>query len=420
VPACPGDHHLIHQFLLATFQEPSPGEFQAQLDDPHYDPQDRLLLRRDPQIIGHAYLTKREMHFGTLRLPVAGLADVAVLPEYQQRGCGAALLAAAEQRMKDDGAVLGVLRTTAPEFFLRRGWSVCLRHSYSVAAAREILSQLSEPARGQPSRRKSRAPRLNIRLWRHVEQAALTRLYEENTALSYGPLVRTEAYWRWLINRRAYDRIYVAINGPDKLALDDQLAPIVGYAAVREDRIVEMMVTPEHPGAARQLLARACRDAIEQDLHHVRFDGAPQDPLHSLLASAGGNRHYHEAEIGEVFLVKLFKPFDFLRCLQPQLRARACRANLTLPCELGFQLEDEKFGLSLSSDAVEVTTGRLKRSYLDVSRADLVQLMLGHVDVRAAVAAGRIGASTRVAVETASALWPRLPLWHPPLDDLRV
>jgi hypothetical protein len=360
------------------------------------------------------------MRFGTLQLPVAGLADVAVLPEYQGRGCGAALLEAAEQRMRDEGAVLGVLRTTVPEFFLRRGWSVCLRHSYSVAAAREILSKLTEPTRDQKVRRKSRSPRLNIRLWRHVEQAALTRLYDENTACSYGPLVRHDPYWRWLINRRAYDRIYVAINGPDKLTLDDQLVPIVGYAVVREDRIVEMMVSPKHPVAARELLARSCRDAIEQDLHHVRLEGNPQDPLHTLLVDAGGHRHYHEAEIGEVFLVKLFDPFDFLMRLQGQLQTRAQRAELPNPCELGFQLEDEKYGVAFRSDKMEVTTGRLKRSYLDISRADLVQLILGHLDVRAAIDAGRISASTRVAVEMAAALMPRLPLWHPPLDDLRV
>ena len=58
----------------------------------------------------------------------------------------------------------------------------------------------------------------------------------------------------------------------DKFELDESLSPIVGYAATREGRIVEIMCSAEHPEASIQLLARACGDAIEKDFFRVRLD----------------------------------------------------------------------------------------------------------------------------------------------------
>jgi hypothetical protein len=298
-----------------------------------------------------------------------------------------------------------------------------MRHSYSAAGPRDILSHLSAlnssyPPAIRPLIMEKACRPLNIRLWRHVEQAALTRLYQENTAGRYGPLRRNEAYWRWLMGRRGYDRIYVAIDGPDKLELDEAMAPIVGYAAVREGRIVEMMASQGWSEAPAQLLARACGDAIERGFHPVRLDAPPGEPLHELLVKAGGERRYHEAEGGEVFMVKLFDPLHFLTLLRPQLQERARASGAPCPCELGILVGGDKQRLVLGRKGVEIESGKLGRSYLTCSRAELTRLLLGHLDVREAVEAGRLEASTRVAAAAAAALFPQLPLWHPPLDEL--
>ena len=118
------------------------------------------------------------------------------------------------------------MATDQPQFFTRRGWIVCGRHSYSAAAPREILSffkqRESESIAGAETMLPVQGPeRYNIRLWRHVELAALMRLYEENTGESFGSLVRSDAYWRWLVGRGGNQRIYVAIDGPDKFELDE-------------------------------------------------------------------------------------------------------------------------------------------------------------------------------------------------------
>ena len=59
------------------------------------------------------------------------------------------------------------------------------------------------------------------------------------------------------------------------------------------------------------------------------------------------------------------------------------------------------------------------RSYLECKLTDLTQLLLGHLDVAEAVSTGKINASTRVAAETASVLFPLLPFWRPAFDDLQ-
>lgn len=414
---------MIHRFLVSVFHQPSPAEFQAQLEEPSYEPSHRLLIKDGSHIVAHLRMMHRECRFGGRVLPVGILADVATSPEYRGHGCATTLLCAARKELLREGAAFGLLATDNPRFYLRRGWVVCGRHCYSASAPRGILSHLkqreSESESTPPSilKRHDRK-RYNIRLWRHVELAALMRLYEENVRDGYGNLERSPAYWRWLVSRGGNQRIYVAINGPDKIELDESLTPIVGYAATREGRIVEIMHAADHPEASVQLLGRACGDAIEKDFLRVRLDAPPRHPLHQLLVEAGGEYGYHEAEQGMVFMANIFKPRRFLKLISRDLAQRAKDAGLPRPCQLGLLVANEKYRLSVSRRGVELIPGTLGRSYLTCSLYELNQLLLGHIDVREAVAAGRLGVSTRVACEIADALFPRVPFWRPPWDDL--
>jgi hypothetical protein len=49
---------------------------------------------------------------------------------------------------------------------------------------------------------------------------------------------------------------------------------------------------------------------------------------------------------------------------------------------------------------------------------EFTRLMMGHLDVAEAVAQGRIESSTRLALEMAEILFPRLPYWRAPWDDV--
>src|SRR5262245_30765901 len=85
-----GDHNEIHQLLTAVFQAPTRDAFLASLEEPLYEPTDRLLVERCGRIVSHAHLLKREMHFETERFPVSVVSWLATLPEFRSQGYGAA------------------------------------------------------------------------------------------------------------------------------------------------------------------------------------------------------------------------------------------------------------------------------------------------------------------------------------------
>jgi len=203
------DHAAINCFLHSVFQGPSPAEFQASLDDPFYEPRDRLLLWQKRRIVAHAHLTHRTMLFGPVRIPVASLGWLGVAPEHRRQGLGTYLLREAEERMQADGALVGMVRTSIPWFFRRMGWAMCGQASYRRANACAILARLLDRGLIPRPRR-----RLHIRPWLQWEQGALARIYASCDA--YGPLERTPAYWQWLLNRHAYDQaipFYLSISG---------------------------------------------------------------------------------------------------------------------------------------------------------------------------------------------------------------
>lgn len=419
VPGTAADHPDVFHFLTAVLQRPSAAEYQAQLDDPHYRPQDRLLVRRADQLVGHARLLRRSIRFGPACLPIALIRDMAMLHEYRGQGCGSALLRCAEQRMASDGALLAVLCTRAPHFFQRRGWCVAARHSFSVARPAEVLALLRERAAQRPSLLAPAEPPITIRHWRQVERDALVRLYEQNVADGYGATVRSETYWAWLLNRGAYDCIYVAIDGPDNFNLEDASNAILSYGVMRDGRLVELMTSPDRPRGGQQLLMRACSDAIEHDLPALRVDAAPPDPVHQLYADAHGDCRHPEADHGEVYLLKTLDPRGLLRQLADLLALRAQSARLS-DGGLGLHLSDHRLHIAVRPEGVRIEEASPGRCYLKCGLAEFTQLVLGHLDLQAAATDGRVSPSNRSALDLASVLFPRVPLWFPPWDDLRA
>ncbi|HVU89772.1 MAG TPA: GNAT family N-acetyltransferase [Pirellulales bacterium] len=409
---CAGDHPVVHHLLTEVFQGPSRDNFYSSLDDPFYEPRDRLLIKRAGQSISHVLITKRVMHFGSLSFPADCLSWLATLPEFRQLGYASRLVRAADETMRREGAVLCLLKTRVPHFFRRQGWALCGRHSHARAGSRDLLAQLS--ARGLVPGESS----VGIRPWRQVELPALMRLYQDMTAGRAGHFERTEAYWRWLISRKGFERIYVAVDGPDNFELEDDPTKLVGYLITSEDRVLELAAARTHRHVARELLARACSEAIERDYNMLTLHAPADDPLMEIFRIAGGTLHCTESEQGEVYMAKLMNPIGFLKQLCPELHRRADAVSLTRPCELGLVLDGEKYRLIVSRRSVKLGRNRIGRSYLQCSGANVTRLLLGHLDIDEALADGRLRASTQVAAELGRTLFPRLPLWRPPLDEI--
>ncbi|HUE69473.1 MAG TPA: GNAT family N-acetyltransferase [Pirellulaceae bacterium] len=442
VPARSGDHAAIHQLLLSIFHGPSAAEFHAQLDEPLYEPTDRLLVKSGEQLAAHLRITKRLLHFGSLTIPAAGFMDLGTSHEFRSRGFATALLDAGQHQAICEGALVGLTRTTAPELFRRQGWSVCGRHSFSVASPRQVLAHFcsrfpqDEPALADEEQAVSpladrSEPPILVRPLRRIEMPAVMGIYEQRYGAAYGPLVRSDAWWDWLMARSAFDRAYVALAQGDHVELPQLLASVVGAAFVKEGRIVELLSLPGQERVARRLVARVCGDAVEFNSAQVRLDAAPHDPLHAHFAAAGGKTHLAATHQGETCMARVFDPVAMLRLLEGALLSRARAAELPRPFSLGLDVFYHDADLTHAQDAdvrsyrlvigqrgVKLTAGHPGRSYLSLRRRDLTPLLLGHWNIAEALAAGRLRASTRLAQDAAGILFPQLPWYRPPLDEL--
>lgn len=417
-----GDHPAIFRFLQNVFRLPTSTDYAAQLEDPQYEPRDRIVAKLGNQIIGHARVQMRDIQFGDVQLPVGFLCEMATAPEFRNQGIGTALLEQAEQLMLEQGAILGILRTPAVSFYQKQGWCVGGQHHYSLTSPRKILSLLrqtlleQEPETTNPLDEPQQP--LNVRIWRHVEQEALMRLYKQNLHGRFGAIVRTDASWRWLLNRHSFEQVYVAIDGPKKLTIESGFQSIVGYAIVKNGRILELMTDDSRPDIVPDLLERICSDVIERKDVPVRLDAPEGDPLHHLMTDAGGEFLRRTVVGGEVILSKVFNPLTLLKQIRHLLNDRAQASKINLPASLGLVLDGKAYTLTLTPRSAKVTRGKSGKSFLSMSKSVFSQLLLGVCTAEDALQANELEASTKAAEQLAKILFQKLPGHLPPLDDL--
>ena len=244
------------------------------------------------------------------------------------------------------------------------------------------------------------------------------RIYQQNASRFVGPLDRSENYCRWLVSRGAFDSILVALVGQDRYELHESSARIVGYAIQSGNRVLEIMADPEFAGLERDILARVCAEAIENDRQEIVYESSAADPLHEAVAGDGSL-----VQSGDRMVVaKVFKPLDLLTAVAPQVAARVAASEVKETLELGLDAPSFR-GSIIVADGKEpreatVHPGRVGRSYLRLSDDELARLLLGQCDPAEAVAAGRMEPSTQMAQKLAAQLFPRTPLWCPMWDDL--
>ncbi len=258
------DHAAVGNFLMEIFGSSCAAEFHASLDDPLYAPGDRLLLRRMGTAIAHVHITQRIMQFGTMAIPVAGVHGLATAANCRRQGLGTHLLLAAERQMARSGAMVGFLRTRIPHFFRRTGWALCGDSAGCAASPHAVLARFHERGCGL-----RRTRHIQIRPWRRWEEDAIARVYRQSQSGSFGMLERNRAYWHWLLERGACDQFYVALDGRDLWDFKESSTQVVGYAAIKGEKIIELAVAPDCSKAGLELLARACGDAIEQDHRQI-------------------------------------------------------------------------------------------------------------------------------------------------------
>ncbi len=415
VPAQQSDHVGVYCFLNSVFGGPSQAEFRVSLEDPCYQPGDRLLAKDDRHIIAHVQMLYRSLRLGTLRLPVAQLDWLATAPKLQGRGVGTRLLQAAEDCMVRRGALVGWVRTRSPRFFSRLGWTVCGRYGRSCGDARGVLGAMMEKGL-RPGARRSR---LHIRPWLLWELSGLAGLYEEWLGGVVGPFERDRACWQWLVRRRAFDQLYVAIDGSDLIDMDERKVQVVGYAATKGEQVLELVASPAKRRVAMMLLARVCHDAIEADCHAILLNAPTNDPLHKVFRRAGGHCRRGVSEGGEVFMARVPRPLLLLRQMKDLLVERATAAGLPHPAELGFLVGTKRYLLTFAGGRLAVAARKPSPHTVELNHADFTRMLLGQLNWERALADQRARPHTDEAARLARTLFPPVPFWKPPLDDLK-
>lgn len=346
-PGSLGDHPLVLDFLVQTAQIPLAEDFQNRLDEPNYRPSDRLLVWHDDLLAGHVQLCNRVGWFHGERMPLVTLVDFAALPEYRNPACDAELLAVAESTAQREGAVLALVRTTRQDWFAQRGWSRFRGQGRTQANTHAILAHLDARRSLRPRRKSAGA---QIQSWRHYELDAIRDVYDQAAKHGWGALQRSEAWWQWLMGRKAQEQVLMAVShGPvrrrrvssenpnadpdaDFRPRFDQQA--LGYAVVRDGHIVELFTRPGREAIRSQLLARICRDAIERDHHHISLSTRHDDPLHRELVAAGGVQVADKDSPDGSWMFKLLAPEKWTEKLYPVLHRRARAANMDRPLHI--------------------------------------------------------------------------------------
>jgi len=220
------------------------------------------------------------------------------------------------------------------------------------------------------------------------------------------------------LNRHSFEQVYVAVNGTKKMTIQGGYDAILGYAIVKDGQILELMTDGSRDDIATRLLERICGDVIEQTDMPIRLDAPHHNPLHEMLLNASGQYYQRTVIGGEVILAKVFKPIALAKKLRHQFNNRVRAAGLDLPLELGLCIDGKKYTLNITPRSAKVTRGKIGRNYISVSKNVFSQLLIGVISAKEAAANERLPASTRIAAQFAETLFPQLPLWLPPLEDL--
>ena len=74
--------------------------------------------------------------------------------------------------------------------------------------------------------------------------------------------------------------------------------------------------------------------------------------------------------------------------------------------------------LEIAPGTSRLTPKRVGRTRMRCDWPQFWQLLLGHMDVQQAASCGTLFVSNRLGLDLAGTIFPQLPLWYPPLDDL--
>lgn len=398
------DHPAVEELLGQVFANRAREAFRAAIEDPSYEPNDRLLIQSGSKTVGHVLLSPRDLICGSGKLLAGHVSWLATLPEFRQQGLATHLLDAAREQMIARRSVIATAWCQQPSYLANRGWTPLLQRRFFYDDPRQVVSRMGDVNAGE----------LSVRYWRRCEAAPLVGLHQGRARQSWGAFDRSEAMWQWNTAHDRFDRIYVVVNGPERRRGGPEFEPLLGYLIVRGDCIVEHAWEAGREQVARVLLSRVCHDAIERDTLRLGILDQPDDPLLNYFAPNGHDEQRQSN--GSTLMAEVLDVPGLLRALTAILQQTAREAGL-LPCQLGVDVAGERGCWVLERRRPRFVEGR-SRTYLALEPSEMLRLALGIDSVPQRLEQQCVRASNRMAARLAEALFPRRPAWVSPLDDL--
>ncbi|PQO46493.1 sterol carrier protein domain-containing protein [Blastopirellula marina] len=418
-----GEQFAILQLMKHCLFQYDENEFHSQQERPDYDPRERLTFRLGNEIIGHIRCVPQQIWLHGNLVSYLRASEFVLAPEHVDYANVDAFFQCLDGTFDSHGGAFMMHRTSAAmaQRLARFGWVPLSNQFHSTAATEPFLVSVRGESPVEESSVKANAPAarkesgLWIRLMRQVEADALVSLYEKSYERNQIGTPRSAAMWDWLLRRKAFDALYVAIRGGNKLALDDAIDRIAGYAIVKDQQILEVITQPHEEGVKIPLVNRICSDLYEANHQQFHLESPVSDPIHTLLRKVPSPRN---SPPSEELLVRMPNPLQHLAEFCDVLHQRARSRKLELPLDLGLLIDGEKYCLHLGKRKGSLSDGRLGRSYLELTSAQLVQLVLGDLQIASLVESGQLHASTQVALQTAVTLFDYNPPWFPAVDVL--
>lgn len=415
-----GEQFAILQLMKHCLFPYDENEFHSQQERPDYDPRERLTFRLGNQIVGHIRCVPQQIwHAGSL-VPYLRVSEFVLAPEYVDMTNVDAFFHCLDESFYRHGGLFMMHRTSAAmaQRLSRFGWVTLSNGFRSTAATEPFLVSVRGESQSDALLTTSRKEEgLWIRLMRQVEAEALVSLYENSFRANQIGTPRSAAMWDWLLRRKAFDALYVAIRGGNKLALDDAIDRIAGYAIVKDQQILEVVTQPQEERVKVPLINRICSDLYEANQREFHLEAPAADAVHSILRQVPRTKI---SPPGEEILVRMPNPIQHLAEFCQVLPQRAAARNLELPLDLGLLIDGEKYCVHLGKRKGTLSDGRLGRSYLELSSGQLVRLLLGDLLLPSLVESGQLHASTQVALNTATKLFDYNPPWFPATDVLPI
>ncbi len=409
-PAELGQHLAVHQLLLGVFHYPPLDTFLEWVEAPEYRVQDRLIALHGSRLVGHVHLVRQLWQAEGETVPVVHLAGLATAAQYRCQGIGTGLVEHALKQARAEKALLAVVRTAEPQFFLRRGWLPVQPGRGWRTTPRDLLAQL-------PPQAASGGSPWQVRPWRQLELDDLCRLYQQLQTSTPGAVQRSEAYWKWLVQCRPWDEVLVAVRPVETSKQEGEPGPLPpvpvdGYLIRRGNRVLELATCPQQPQAALVLLHRMASDAIERDQHWIEYWGPPLSPVQQAFASPETT----PVDPEEAMLLYPLVPLE--RWLRRQAkcwaaRLRKAKAEVT---ESGLDVGGQRFRLQLQGGKLQLQPDQCGRSYLRCNHAVLLQLAWGMCSLEQAIQIGTAAVSTAKARQFWQAVLPPARFWTSEVD----